>query len=335
MGDRIASSGARDLAQLHEWVEYGRHAQQRRAHMILLRRQGLPNWLIAHRLGVHRDTVRRWVARYRARGPVGLWHANSGRTHPAKFTDATVATIRAIASQPPGARSEAFATWSLQKLRAHVIRMEIVHDISVEGLRQLLARTGGRPPGWPPPATDRIALDRTAQLALRRLAGDRDIGRRAVIVLAAADGSLAKAIALDLGVTVNTVRRWVRRFAAGGVPALERVPRRGGRVRFTADVRARICAYAACSPRTLGLARAEWSLVALRDHLIANQIVPTISTEWLRQILRGWLRGGEAMCARLGIRSEAVHAAHPGLRTSQLPALRQITARAARTLAAH
>ncbi len=335
MGDRIASSGARDLAQLHEWVEHGRRAQQRRARMILLRRQGLPNWLIASRLGVHRDTVRRWLARYRARGPVGLWHANSGRTHPPKFAAATARAIRAIASQPPSAHGEVFATWSLQKLRSHVVRTGIVHDISVEGLRRLLARTGGRPPGWPPPATDRVAVDRTAQLALRRLACDRDIGRRAVIVLAAADGSLAKAIALDLGVTVNTVRRWVRRFAAGGVPALERAPRRGGRLQFTADVRARIFACAACPPRTLGLARAEWSLVALRDHLIANQIVPTISTEWLRQILRRWLRDGEAMSSRLGLRSEAVRSAHSGLRTSQLPALRQITARAARTLAAH
>jgi transposase-like protein len=48
---------------------------------------------------------------------------------------------------------------------------------------------------------------------------------RARIVLAAAAGRSNAAIAAEAGVCTDTVRKWRRRFAAGGLPGLKDAPR--------------------------------------------------------------------------------------------------------------
>ncbi len=53
------------------------------------------------------------------------------------------------------------------------------------------------------------------------------IGAR--IVLAAADGATNTEIAAEVGVHVDTVRKWRRRFVAGGLPGLDDLPRSGRR----------------------------------------------------------------------------------------------------------
>jgi transposase len=57
---------------------------------------------------------------------------------------------------------------------------------------------------------------------------------RARIVLAAADGATNTEIAAEVGVHVDTVRKWRRRFVAGGLPGLDDLPRSGRRRAFTA-----------------------------------------------------------------------------------------------------
>src|SRR5208283_176575 len=52
-----------------------------------------------------------------------------------------------------------------------------------------------------------------------------------------------------------------------------------------ADVREQIAEVALSSPQAL-IGMKQWSLAKLRDYLVAQKIVASISIEWLRQILR-------------------------------------------------
>jgi transposase-like protein len=61
---------------------------------------------------------------------------------------------------------------------------------------------------------------------------------RARIVLAAAAGASNAAIAAEAVVCTDTVRKWRRRFAAGGLPGLKDAPRSGRPPVFTAADRA-------------------------------------------------------------------------------------------------
>ncbi|WP_413230350.1 helix-turn-helix domain-containing protein [Kitasatospora herbaricolor] len=67
---------------------------------------------------------------------------------------------------------------------------------------------------------------------------------RAQIVLAAADGLANGAIARELEVSVNTVRKWRRRFAVLGVDGLRDAERSGRPKVYGSDVRVAIVATA-------------------------------------------------------------------------------------------
>ena len=75
-------------------------------------------------------------------------------------------------------------------------------------------------------------------------AAHRDV-LRARIVLAAADGVPNAGIAADLGLHVDTVRKWRRRFASHGVKGLDDLPRSGRPRTFTpvqtAELKALAC----------------------------------------------------------------------------------------------
>ena len=71
---------------------------------------------------------------------------------------------------------------------------------------------------------------------------------RAQIVLAAAAGQANAAIARQLGVCPDTVRKWRRRFASGRLGGLADAPRSGRPPSFTAADRAEVIALA-CATR--------------------------------------------------------------------------------------
>src|SRR5262249_15923338 len=82
---------------------------------------------------------------------------------------------------------------------------------------------------------------------------------RARIVLAAASGTTNAGIAGELGVHVDTARRWRRRFAAARLAGLTDA-RRSGRPRvFTANDRAEAIALACALPAETGVAPSPWS----------------------------------------------------------------------------
>src|SRR5829696_2361055 len=71
---------------------------------------------------------------------------------------------------------------------------------------------------------------------------------RARIVLAAADGRANGAIARELEVSVNTVRKWRGRFAAGGLGGLRDAARPGRPRTYGPHVRVAIVATATSAP---------------------------------------------------------------------------------------
>jgi len=115
---------------------------------------------------------------------------------------------------------------------------------------------------------------------------------RARIVLAAAAGSTNTAIAAQLGVHVDTVRKWRRRFAAARLPGLKDAHRSGRPPVFTAADRAEAVALACALPAESGVPLSRWSCPELARELAARcQIAASASTigRWLAaDALKPW-----------------------------------------------
>jgi transposase len=115
---------------------------------------------------------------------------------------------------------------------------------------------------------------------------------RAVIVLAAAAGQANAAIAAELGICTDTVRKWRRRFAEGGLAGLTDAPRSGRPPVFTAADRAEAVALACALPAESGVPLSRWSGPDLARELAARRrIAASASTlrRWLaRDALKPW-----------------------------------------------
>ena len=115
---------------------------------------------------------------------------------------------------------------------------------------------------------------------------------RAQIVLAAAAGSTNVAIAAQVGVHVDTVRKWRRRFAATRLAGLEDAPRSGRPPVFTAANRAEAVALACALPAETGMPLSRWSCPDLARELAERcQIAASPSTigRWLAaDALKPW-----------------------------------------------
>ena len=107
---------------------------------------------------------------------------------------------------------------------------------------------------------------------------------RATIVLAAAAGQANAAIAAELGVCTNTVRKWRSRFAEGRLAGLKDAPRSGRPPVFTAADRAEAVALACALPAESGVPLSRWSSPDLARELTARRhITVSASTtgRWL------------------------------------------------------
>ncbi len=115
---------------------------------------------------------------------------------------------------------------------------------------------------------------------------------RARIVLGAAAGKTNAAIAADLGVCTDTVRKWRRRFAAARVAGLKDAPRSGRPGVFTAADRAEAVALACALPAETGVPLSRWSGPELARELAARcQVAASASTigRWLAgDALKPW-----------------------------------------------
>lgn len=111
--------------------------------------------------------------------------------------------------------------------------------------------------------------------------------RHARIVLLSRGKVSNRQIAERVGCTPQWVRKVIHRFNDGGIDAITWYPWYcGGRGpgKFMDDVTEQIAEIALSPPATL-IGMSVWSLAKLRDYLVAQKIVPSISIERLRQIL--------------------------------------------------
>ena len=109
---------------------------------------------------------------------------------------------------------------------------------------------------------------------------------RARIVLAAAAGQNNTAIAREMRVCADTIRKWRRRFATGRLAGLKDAPRSGRPPVFTAADRAEAVALACALPAESGVPLSRWSCPELARELAARcQIAASAST------IRRWLAG--------------------------------------------
>jgi transposase len=96
---------------------------------------------------------------------------------------------------------------------------------------------------------------------------------RALIVLSAARGRDNARIAADLGVTVDTARKWRGRFAARGLDGLDDLPRSGRPRRISEADRAAVVALACQLPAATGVPLAHWTGPELAAELAAQGLV--------------------------------------------------------------
>jgi len=120
-----------------------------------------------------------------------------------------------------------------------------------------------------------------------RTGRDRIKVRRAQIVLASAQGSKVPDIARRLYFSPAHVRTVIKAFNAEGFEGL--APKYGGGrpPKFTEEQRSLIIETALCPPDLLGQPFTRWSLAKLRDFIIHERIVDSISLETIRQMLKG------------------------------------------------
>jgi transposase len=112
--------------------------------------------------------------------------------------------------------------------------------------------------------------------------------QHARIILLSRGGVSNTEIAHRLGCTPSCVRQTIHRFNDGGVPGIEWYPyycARGGPYKFTPDIIEQIVEVALSPPKRL-IGMNCWSLPKLRDYLIEQKIVESISLSWLWEMLR-------------------------------------------------
>jgi transposase len=109
-----------------------------------------------------------------------------------------------------------------------------------------------------------------------------------------AAGLTAGDIANVLDVHVNTISADLHAFSTHGVAAVHHLGRGGAPQRITEAQLADVWRLADIPPDELGLPYGRWSLATFRDSLIKHRVLPPVSREHLRRLLK---KGG---CAFAG-----------------------------------
>jgi transposase len=134
-----------------------------------------------------------------------------------------------------------------------------------------------------------LVLNNSEETTLQGLARSvsaphRDV-LRARIVLAAADDMPNAQIATTLGVHVDTVRKWRRRFSKAGMDGLRDRPRPGRPRQFTAATVAEVKALACELPARSETPLAKWSCPELAREAVERGLVVSVSPSTVRRWL--------------------------------------------------
>jgi transposase len=113
--------------------------------------------------------------------------------------------------------------------------------------------------------------------------------RHARIILLSRGGVCNREIGERAGCSAVWVRQIIHRFNAHGIDGIVWYPaycgRHDGSVKFTTDIVEQILEIALSPPKRL-IGMNCWSLPKLRLYLMEQEVVPSISVSWLREILR-------------------------------------------------
>jgi len=140
------------------------------------------------------------------------------------------------------------------------------------------------------------------RLQLRQLSGEeeqalgerlRDKRQRATIyeryriIGCLREGLSAAAAARAVGCSSGKAEHWLHRFNASGFATFEKSPGRTGRpvIIDSRQVRALI-RVALSRPEDLGLPFTQWSVSKLKAYCLKEGLIPPISDEWVRRLLR-------------------------------------------------
>src|SRR4051795_2440758 len=111
--------------------------------------------------------------------------------------------------------------------------------------------------------------------------------RRAIVVMMSGQGQTVRDITSLLQVSEDDMRDVIHAFNERGFGALDPKWSGGRRRKIGEEIRSWICLIARTSPAECGLTGfSTWSLTKLREHLLAEGIVASMSRETLRRILR-------------------------------------------------
>jgi len=114
------------------------YRDRQRALIVLLAARGLPTAVIARRLGITADMVRKWRGRFAARGLGGLADApRAGR--PRRISALERAAICALACQLPAATGGPLSRWSGPELAAELASRGLTGPVSASSLLRILA----------------------------------------------------------------------------------------------------------------------------------------------------------------------------------------------------
>ena len=142
----VVMPGAADRAVLESAARRSSapHRLVMRARIVLLAADGLPNCVIAARLGVCDDTVRKWRRRYCQQGLDGMADApRPGR--PRKFAAHVAVQVKALACELPITTGTPLARWSCPELAREAAARGITPAISASTIRRWLAEDALKP----------------------------------------------------------------------------------------------------------------------------------------------------------------------------------------------
>jgi transposase len=109
----------------------------RRAQVVLASAQGFKVPAIADLFRFSEQHVRHLIEEFNQRGLASL-QAKERPGRPPKFSEEQISLVAETALCPPDLLGLPFKRWSLEKLRAYVIKNKLVASISLETLRSML-----------------------------------------------------------------------------------------------------------------------------------------------------------------------------------------------------
>ncbi len=133
-----------------------------------------------------------------------------------------------------------------------------------------------------------LKLTKSEREKLKKLARSTDyrIAKRAQIILLRDEGKSYNEIGNELGVHYNTAKRWIKRFQKNRIKGLYDLPRPGRPRIFSEEVDKKILELLSKSPADYGIEAERWSVSLIREYLIENGIVESISVGRIYSFLR-------------------------------------------------